>query len=105
MRDLLLELGRGFRVAGIGSAFYQIDDPKVTIDATLHSNADIDFYIIRAATLTLADRIFVGGFASVQVYGNDSMINREVFRLNPGSTQGAQWGRPSVCCVRRSRWR
>lgn len=82
-----------FRVAGIGSAFYQIDDPRVTIDATLHSNADVDFYIIRATTLTLAERIFVGGFASVQVYGNDSVINLEVFRLNPGPSAGKLVGR------------
>jgi hypothetical protein len=81
-----------FRSAGIGSAFYVIDDPRVTIDATLHSNSDVDFYIIRATTLTIPDRIFVGSFASVQVYGNDSLINLQVFHMNPGPALGGQVG-------------
>jgi hypothetical protein len=82
-----------FRSAGIGSAFYLVDDPRVTIDATLHSNSDVDFYIIRATTLTIPDRLFVGSFASVQVYGNDSLVNLEVFHLNPGPALGGQVGK------------
>jgi Subtilase family len=77
------------RRAGIGKIFYDTIDPRVTIDATLHTASDVDFYIIHAATLTLAERIFVASFASVQIYGNDSLVNVDVFRLNPDNTPGA----------------
>lgn len=78
-----------FRSAGIGSTVYVTDNSRVTIDATLHSSADVDFYLIRATALTLAERIFVASFASVQVYGNDSLINLDVFHLNADKSQGA----------------
>ena len=36
-----------------------------------------------------AERIFIAGFPSLQVYGNDSLINLEVFSLNADNSQGA----------------
>ena len=72
-----------------GPFIYLGSDPRVTIDATIHDGSDIDFYIVRGATLTSAEKIFIAGFPSLQVYGNDSLINVEVFRLNADNSQGA----------------
>ena len=38
--------------------------------------------------LTSAERIFIAGFPSLQVYGNDSLINLEVFELTAEGTAG-----------------
>jgi hypothetical protein len=67
---------------------YLTNDPRVTIDATIHSRTDIDFYIVKGVPLTSAERIFIAGFPSLQVYGNDSLINLEVFELTPENTAG-----------------
>ena len=71
-----------------GSVIYLGSDPRVTIDATIHADSDIDFYIVRGARLTMAEKIFIAGFPSLKIYGNDSLINLEVFRLNADNSQG-----------------
>lgn len=72
-----------------GSVFYLADDPRITINATIHADSDIDYYIVQGARPTMAEQIFIGGVPSVEVYGNDSLIDLEVFRLNAGNSQGA----------------
>jgi hypothetical protein len=72
-----------------GTVTYLGNDPRVTIEATIHNDSDSDFYIVRSATLTSAEKIFIAGFPSLQLYGNDSLINLEVFRLNADNSQGA----------------
>jgi hypothetical protein len=75
-----------------GPVIYLGDDPRVTIDATIHSGSDIDFYIVQGATLTMAEKIFIAGAPFLKLYGNDSLINLEVFRLNPDNSQGVPVG-------------
>jgi hypothetical protein len=49
----------------------------------------MDLYIVQGARLTSAERIFIAGFPALEVYGNDSLINLEVFHLKPDNSQGA----------------
>ena len=76
------------RSIGSGEVIYLTNDPRVTIDATIHARTDIDFYIVKGVPLTSAERIFIAGFPSLQVYGNDSLINLEVFELTAENTAG-----------------
>lgn len=76
------------RSVRFGPVIYLGSDPRVTIDATIHAGSDIDFYIVRGAMLTMAEKIFIAGFPSLEVYGNDSLINLEVFQLNADNSQG-----------------
>jgi len=76
------------RHAAPGSATAQLEDPRVTIDATLQSDIDNDWYIVQGATPTLAEKVRLGAAPSVAVYGNDSQTSLEVFRLNPDGTRG-----------------
>ena len=64
-------------------------DPRVTINANIHAQTDIDYYIVRGARITLGEQVFLVGFAAVRIYGNESPVNLQVFRLNPDNTQGA----------------
>jgi hypothetical protein len=73
-----------------GPFAYVGDDPRVTINATIHAGSDVDYYIVQGVTATLAERIFLGGTPLLQVYGNDSSIKLEVFLLNPDNSQGTQ---------------
>lgn len=77
------------RSVGSGPVVFIGSDPRVTIDATIHNGSDIDFYIVRGARPTGAEKILIAGFPSLEVYGNDSLINLEVFRLKADNTQGA----------------
>ena len=72
-----------------GPFIYLGNDPRITIDATIHNGTDTDFYIVRGARLTIAEKILIAGFPSLEVYGNDSLIHLEVFRLNADNSQGA----------------
>ena len=74
-------------VSGIFSYFAL--DPRVTVDATLHTATDIDYYIVRGATVNIAEIVFLIASPTLQVYGNDSPMNVQVFRLNADGTQGA----------------
>jgi hypothetical protein len=58
-------------------------------NATIHAGSDMDLYIVQGARLTSAERIFIAGFPALEVYGNDSLINLEVFHLKPDNSQGA----------------
>jgi hypothetical protein len=62
-------------------------DPKVTINATLH-NSDVDYYIVRGVTPTLADLVLLGGQPIVRVDNNEAPITLEVFDLTADKKQG-----------------
>ncbi len=74
------------------SVVYVGDEPRATINATIHSGSDIDFYIVQGARLTMAEKIFIAGAPFLELYGNDSLINLEVFHLDAGNSQGAPVG-------------
>jgi len=76
------------RFAGGGALSFYAIDPRVSIDASIHTAADVDYYIVRGASASLAETIFLIGYPAVLVYGNDSPLNFQVFRLNAGNTQG-----------------
>jgi hypothetical protein len=78
-------LGGGI-TGGIIGAF--AIDPRVTIDANLHSTADIDYYIVRGAPVTLSDLVFLVGYPAVRIIGNESPVSMEVYRVNPDGTRG-----------------
>ena len=40
----------------------------------------------------MAEKIFIAGAPFLELYGNDSLINLEVFRLNADNSQGAPVG-------------
>lgn len=69
-------------VAGI------VTDPRVTIDSNIHAATDVDYYIVRGARITVAEQVFLLAYSAVRVYGNESPVNLQVFRLNPDDTQG-----------------
>jgi len=75
-------------MGGLGTVALSID-PRVTIEANLHTNTDVDYYILRGSTANLAERVLLGANPAVMLYGNDSSVNLKVFKLNPGKTQGA----------------
>lgn len=64
-------------------------EPRITIDATLHNNTDIDFYTVRGAKMSSAEKVLISGYPALRVSGNDSRLTLEVFRLNPDNTPGA----------------
>jgi Subtilase family len=78
------------------SDFAQLNviDPKVTINATLH-NSDVDYYIVRGVTPTLADLVLLGGQPIVRVDNNEAPITLEVFALTADKKQGALVGTQS----------
>jgi hypothetical protein len=73
-----------------GTVLYPGSEPRATINATIHNGSDIDFYIVQGARLTSAEKIFIAGFPSLEVYGNDSLINLEVFELKADNSPGPQ---------------
>jgi len=79
----------GRRSVHSASVVYVGDEPRATINATIHSGSDTDFYIVQGARLTMAEKIFIAGAPFLELYGNDSLINLEVFRLNADNSQGA----------------
>jgi Subtilase family len=85
--------------AAPGSVTASLTDPRVTIDASLHTDADVDFFIVRGVVATLAEKVLLAAIPTVKVYGNDSQIALEVFRLNADSSQGMRIGsgRSAAC--------
>jgi hypothetical protein len=79
--------------AAPGSETVLLDEPRATIDATLHSDADVDFFTVRGVVATLAEKVKLAAIPTVKVYGNDSQLTLEVFRLNADNTQGSLIGR------------
>ena len=63
-------------------------EPRITIDATLHTDADVDHYLVRGVVPTLAEQVKLAAVPTVKLYGNDSQITLEVFRLLSDGTQG-----------------
>ncbi len=78
------------------SDFAQLNviDPKVTINATLH-NSDVDYYIVRGVTPTLADLVLLGGQPIVRVDNNEAPITLEVYELTADKKQGGLVGTQS----------
>jgi hypothetical protein len=74
--------GRG---VGRGSIAYS---PRVTINATIHSATDVDFYIVQGAEVTLREQVLMGANPTLKVYGNESPINLQVSRLGPTKLGG-----------------
>lgn len=63
-------------------------DPKVTIDANLHTSEDVDHYTIRGVKATLAEQVLLSATPLVKIYGNESPVTLEVYILNPDGSQG-----------------
>ncbi len=78
-----------FKAIGTGPLSSVGKDPRVTIDATLHASTDVDWYVVRGVKATAAEKVFLGGSAALQVYGNDSGIDAEVYRRNADRSVGA----------------
>jgi len=57
-----------------------IDDPRVTIAATLHSDSDVDWYLVRGVVPTLPESSKLKSTSTVKIYGNDSQITLEVYQ-------------------------
>lgn len=64
-------------------------DPRVTIDANIHAATDVDYYVVRGARILTAEQVFLVASSAVRIYGNESPINLQVYRLGPGRSQGA----------------
>lgn len=80
---------QSFRRVGAAASTFLAPEPRVSIEATIHAAGDVDYYVVRGATATLAEQIFFVAVPRIAVSGNDSLINLEVFRLNANNTQGA----------------
>lgn len=79
--------------AAPGSVNALLFDPRITIDATLQTDADVDFFLVRGVVPTLAEQVKLGAVPTVKVYGNDSQVTLEVFRYLSDGTQGPLIGR------------
>ncbi len=79
-----------FKSVHSGTVLYPSGYPRVTIEATIHVGSDVDFYIVQGARPTSAEKIFIAGVPSLELYGNDSLINLEVFELKDDNSQGLQ---------------
>jgi hypothetical protein len=71
-----------------------VPSPRVTLEATLHTSADVDYYIVQGVdltgkTFTLTGTSIVFNTPAVMVYGNDSNVDLQVFRLNADKSAGA----------------
>lgn len=75
----------------VSTEFAQVEaiDPKVTIDATLHTPGDVDYYRVRGVATTLAQQVLFLGGPVVEVFGNESPATLEVYTLNSDNTQGS----------------
>jgi hypothetical protein len=71
---------------GTGLLRYYGISPKVTINANLHASTDHDYYIVRGVQTTVADQVLYKGFSGVKVYGNESPLTMEVFKLKDDGT-------------------
>ena len=79
--------------SGFGSIPIEAFSPRFTIDATLHHATDVDHYIVRGVDLTgkqigLTGTTILFNTPAVMLYGNDSRVDLQVFRLNPDGTAG-----------------
>jgi len=68
--------------------------PRVTLEATIHAPSDVDYYIVQGVdltgkTFTLTGTSIIFNTPAVMVYGNDSNVDLQVFRLNANKTAGA----------------
>jgi hypothetical protein len=72
-------------IAGFGARI----DPRATIDATIHAATDVDYYVVRGARILTAEQVFLVASPAVRVYGNESPINLQVYRLGHDGSQGA----------------
>jgi hypothetical protein len=63
-------------------------DPRVTIEATLHTGDDVDYYIIRAADPTVSELVMLAPFPVVKVYNNESPMTLEVNEFPSGIQAG-----------------
>ena len=72
-----------------------LEDPRVTIDATLHSDSDNDWYIVQGVQPSLAEKTRLAAVPTVKVYGNDSQTTLEVFRVNADRSLGPSIGKIS----------
>lgn len=79
----------GYKIVKNGFSTYYGGDPRVTVDANLHTATDVDYYIIQGASATAAEQILFLSVPLVKVYANESPIKLEVFRLNADNTQGS----------------
>jgi len=78
--------------------FMETLSPRVTLDATIHTPSDVDFYIVRGVdlmgkTFGLTGTSIIFNTPAVMVYGNDSSVDLQVFRLNADRTAGPLVGR------------
>lgn len=81
-----------FKSIGSGPFSYFGIEPRVTIDGTIHTATDVDYYIVRGPLLTAGERILLVGYPTVKVYANESPTKLEVYRLNEDNTPGALVG-------------
>lgn len=64
-------------------------DPTVTITANLHTSSDVDFYTVTAAQVSSTQQAVMNARPVVEVYGHESPMALEVYRLNDDGSQGA----------------
>lgn len=81
-----------FKNVGSGPFSYFGIEPRVTIDATIHSAVDVDHYIVRGASLSASEQVLLAGYPAVKVYANESPAQLDVYQLNPDNTPGAPVG-------------
>jgi len=86
------EFGSTTATTSLGSIINRIG-PRFTIDVTLHHPGDIDFYIVRGVDLggkklDLTGTSIVFNRPALTLYGNESNIDLQVFRLKPDNTAG-----------------
>jgi len=62
------------RFTGPSGFAYELLDPRIAIDASIHSQADVDYYIVRAARPNLREQVMLNAYPAVRIYGNDSPI-------------------------------
>lgn len=63
-------------------------DPNVSITANLHTSSDIDFYTVTAAQVSSTQQAVMKARPVVEVYGHESPMALEVYRLNDDGSQG-----------------
>lgn len=76
----------------IGVLDYFAIDSRVSIDATLHSASDVDYYLVRGVAPTTGESVLLVAVPAVLVYNNDSPLNVAVYNLNADNSQGTLVG-------------
>ena len=64
-------------------------DPRVTIDASLHHAADVDYYTVRGVRPSVAETVLLVPHPAVLLYNNEAPINLQVYNLSANGTPGA----------------